>query len=56
MPKIMKNPEFTFTSLVKEIDSKWGHTYIDVPLTKEEISMEEIMKEIREAHELFGEE
>jgi hypothetical protein len=28
--------EISFSNLVKAIDAKWGHTYIDPPLTLED--------------------
>jgi hypothetical protein len=31
-----KKKDISFKSLVKLIDKKWGHTYVDVPVVEED--------------------
>ena len=42
-----KYEDHAFTKLVKAIDAKWGHTYIDVKVEKKD-DIEEMLKQIRE--------
>lgn len=46
MTKKSKYEENAFTNLVKAIDAKWGHTYLDVVV--EEQPIDDLLDEIRE--------
>ena len=46
MSKKSKYEANAFTNLVKAIDAKWGHTYLDVAV--EETDIDDLLEEIRQ--------